>query len=56
MDYIIMDLGSNVNIITRQTWESMRKPRLLWSPIYLRPMNQSKVLLIGQVTQFPIKI
>ena len=28
MDYIILDLGSNVNILTRQTWESMGKPHL----------------------------
>ena len=25
MDYIILDLGSNVNILTRQTWESMNR-------------------------------
>ena len=23
MDYIILDLGSDVNILTRQTWEGM---------------------------------
>ena len=28
MDYIILDLGSDVNISTRQTWESMNKPWL----------------------------
>ena len=33
MDYIILDLGSNVNILTRKTWESMNKSRLDWSPI-----------------------
>ena len=26
MDYIILDLGSDVNILTCQTWESMGKP------------------------------
>ena len=26
MDYIILDLGSDVNILRRQTWESMNKP------------------------------
>ena len=35
MDYIILDLGSDVNILTQQTWESMGKPRLDWSPIQL---------------------
>ena len=28
MDYIILDLGSDVNILTTQTWESMNKPQL----------------------------
>ena len=36
MDYIILDLGYDVNIMTRQTWESMGKPRLESSPIHLR--------------------
>ena len=30
MDYIVLDLGSDVNILIRQTWESMGKPRLDW--------------------------
>ena len=36
MDYIILDLGSNVNILTCQTWEIMGNPTLEWSPIQLR--------------------
>ena len=28
MDYIILDLGFDVNILTRQTWENMGKPCL----------------------------
>ena len=39
MDYIILDLGSDVNILTFQTWENMGKPCLDWSPIQLRPAN-----------------
>ena len=33
MDDIILYFGSDVNILTRKTWESMGKPRLIWSPI-----------------------
>ena len=33
MDYIILDLGSDVNILMRQNWESMGKFLLDWSPI-----------------------
>ena len=33
MDYIILDLGLDVNILTRETWESMHKLRLDYYPI-----------------------
>ena len=56
MEYIILDLGSDVNILTRQTWESMNKPWLDWSPIQLRLANQSKVLPIGRLTQVPVEV
>ena len=26
MDYIVLDLGSDVNILTRKTWDRMGKP------------------------------
>ena len=56
MDYIILDLGSNVNILTRQTWEIMGKPRLDWSPIQLRLSNQAKVLPIGRLSNVPVDV
>ena len=56
MDYIILDLGSEFNILTRQTWESMNKPRVDWSPIKLRLANQPKVLPIGRLTQVPVEV
>ena len=31
MDFIILDLGSDVNILTRKTWELMGNPQLVWS-------------------------
>ena len=36
MDFIILDMGSDVNIMKKQTWESMGNPKLVWSPIQLR--------------------
>ena len=39
MDYIILDLRFDVNILTCQTWEIMGKPPLEWSPIQLRLAN-----------------
>ena len=56
MDYTILYLGSNVNILTRKTWESMNKLQLDCSPIQLRLANQSKVLPIGILTQAPVEV
>ena len=33
MTDIILDLGSEDNVLTKQTWEQMGKPTLEWSPI-----------------------
>ena len=56
MDYIILDLGSDVNILTRQAWESMNNSRLDLSPIQLRLANQSKVLPIGRLPQVHVEV
>ena len=40
MTDVILDLGSEVNVLTKQTWEQMGKPTLDWSPIQLRLANQ----------------
>ena len=33
MDFIILYLGSHVNVLTKHTWERMGKSNLVWSPI-----------------------
>ena len=33
IDYVVLDLGSEVNVMTKKTWALMRKPRLVYSPI-----------------------
>ena len=40
MDEVILDMGSEVNVLTKQTWELMGKPKLRYSPIQLRLANQ----------------
>ena len=39
MDEVILDLGSEVNVLTKQTWEQMGSPKLARSPIHLRLAN-----------------
>ena len=33
VDSVILDLGSDVNILTKKTWQSMENPMLGWSPV-----------------------
>ena len=40
MDEVILDLGFELNVLTKQTWELMGKPKLRYSPIELRLENQ----------------
>ena len=50
MDEVVMDLGSEVNVMTRQTWEIMAKPKLAFSPIQLRLANQQRVIPLGHLS------
>jgi hypothetical protein len=49
MDNIYLHLGSDVNVLPKQTWESMGKSKLIWSPIHLRLANQHKIVPIGRL-------
>ena len=44
MDQVIFDLGSDVSVLLKQTWERMGRPRLQWSPIQLRMVNHKKII------------
>ena len=56
MDFIILDLGTYANILTKKTWESMRNTKLVWSPIQLRLDNQLKLLPIGRLPQVHVEV
>ena len=56
MDGVVLDLGSEVNVLTKQTWEQMGSPKLARSPIYLRLANQQRVSPLGRLLQVPIDI
>ena len=40
MDEVVLDLGSKVNVLTKQTWQQMSSLQLEISPIHLRLANQ----------------
>lgn len=39
MEHVVLDIGSDVNVLTRKTWEMMGKPTLRWLVIQLRMAN-----------------
>jgi len=39
MDQTILDLGSDVNVPPKKTWERMGRPELQWPPIHLCMAN-----------------
>jgi hypothetical protein len=47
MGDIILDLGSEVNVLPKKTWEAMGEPTLGFSPIQLKLENQHRVVPIG---------
>ena len=56
IDSLIMGLGSNVNILTKQTWQLMGNPTLGWSPVQLRLANHAKVHPIGCVSNLVVNV
>jgi len=56
MDQIILDLGSDANVLPKQTWECMGKPTPQWSPIQLRMANQQKILPMGRLQGITVDI
>lgn len=49
MDQVVLDLGSDANVLPKQTWERMGWPVLQWSPIQLRITNQQMIVSMGRL-------
>ena len=47
MDQVILDLGLDVNILPKQTWERMGRPVLQWYLIQLGMANKQKIIPMG---------
>ena len=56
VDSVILDLGSDVNVLTKKTWKLMGKPTLGWSLVQLCLANQAKVHPIGRVSNLAVDI
>lgn len=53
---VMLDLGSNVHILPNKSWESMGRPRLVYSPIQLWLDNQYKIYLIGRLENVKVSL
>ena len=56
MDEVVLDLGSEVNVMTKQTWEIMAKLKLAFSPIQLRLAYQQRVIPLGHLSSVPVDL
>jgi hypothetical protein len=56
IDYVVLDLGLEVNVMTKKNWALMGKPKLIYSPIRLRMANQQAVNLFGKLEHVPVDI
>jgi hypothetical protein len=52
----MLDLGSNVNILPKKTWEALGNPKLAYSPIELRMENQYCIFPIGRLDNVEIDV
>jgi hypothetical protein len=56
VDYVVLDLGLDVNVMMKKTWALMGKPRLIHSLIRLKMANQQVVNPFGILEHVPIDI
>jgi hypothetical protein len=56
IDYVVLDLGLEINVMTKKTWELMGKPKLIYSPIRLRMANQQVASPFGRLEHVPVDI
>lgn len=49
MDQVVLDLGSDTNVLPKKTWECMGRHTLQWSPIQLWMVNQQNILSMGRL-------
>jgi hypothetical protein len=56
IDYVFLDMGSKVNVMTKKTWALMEKTKLFYSLIRLRMANQQVVNPFGRLERVLVDI
>ena len=52
----MLDLGLDVNIIPRKTWEALGRPKLTYSPIQLHMANQYCIVSIDRLEEVEVDV
>jgi hypothetical protein len=52
----MLDLGFDVNILPKKTWEAMGKPMLVYSPIQFQMGNQYCIYPIGRLQNVEVDL
>ena len=52
----MLDLGSDINILPRKTWEALGWPWMTYLPIQLRMVNQYCIVPIGRLEEVEVDI
>jgi len=56
IDFFMLDLGFNMNILLKKYWDLMGKPNLVCSPIQLTLSYQYKIYPIGRIKKVKVNI
>ena len=56
MDEVVLDFGSEVNVMMKQTWEIMAKPKFSFSHIQLMLPNQQRVIPSSRLSNVPVNL
>jgi hypothetical protein len=52
----MLEFGSDVNILPKNTWEALRKIQLFYSPIQLRMENQYFIFPVGRLEDVEVDV
>jgi hypothetical protein len=56
IDYVVLDLGLEVNAMTKKTWALMGKSKFIYSSIRIKMVNQQAVSPFGRLEHVPVDI
>ena len=56
MEDVKLDLGYDMDILLKRSWNFMGRPKLVWCPIQLRLANHYRIYHVGRLQNVEINI